>query len=613
MLLTDTERKMLSGACGEGVRTAMETVVRMGERYGAERLLPVSRAHIDAAAYTTVWDAGSDFVEYLAEHGATCAVPTSINPISRDMEHWAAHGTTAAFAAKSERLERAYLKMGVKPSWTCAPYQGVNVPAFGEIVSWSESNAVCYVNSVLGARAERLPDLMDVCCAMTGRVPAYGRYLDENRRGELLFTLQGFDADAFCEPSLAALLGYYVGEIAVSRVPVITGLPGRITADALKALCAAAASGGAVSLFHLVGVTPEAPDVQTAFGLRAEAAIPADVPRYTVTPADLSALQVRLNTVNGRHADLVVLGCPHASAEELHRIAALLAGRAVAAGTELWIMTDRANAAAAAQSCDLAVLEAAGARITRDTCLMEMDEGDGRFFGKNMITNSGKAVQYAPAICGVKGMIADLAACVDAAVTGQLPTIANDADSSRDAAIKEEETDRIGTAGSAEERCLAESAPAAGPASGNALAGDSPAEPAVIRTLGTVVPGSVCAPALVCDTPLSFWGGVDVKTGRIIDVHHPACGETLTGKILCIPFDRGSCSGSGVMLEMLRLGTAPAGLLCIEAEPVLALAPLIGERLYKKTLPVRTVAKEDYSRLAGCGQIRFAEDGIILE
>ena len=213
MYLTDYEQEILEGKHGEGTRMAMEIVIKMGELYGADRLIPVKRAHIDAAAYTTIWDAGTEFIEYLADHGAKCAVPTTINPLSRDIKNWKELGASEKFALKSKRLEDAYLKMGVIPTWTCAPYQSTNAPHFKEVVSWSESNAVNYVNSVLGARAERLPDMVDVCCAVTGRVPAYGRYLDENRKGDVLFRLEGFDDTWFQDSVDFAVLGYYIGEI----------------------------------------------------------------------------------------------------------------------------------------------------------------------------------------------------------------------------------------------------------------------------------------------------------------------------------------------------------------------------------------------------------------
>ena len=178
MKLTEKEVRMLKGDMGRGVQCAMEVLVKMGELYGAEEFIEVKNAHIDAAAYTTIWDAGTEFVEFLVENGARVAVPTTINPMSVDRRNWRNLGTSEEFAAKCDRLENAYTKLGVNPTWTCAPYQCTNVPMFGESVAWSESNAVDYVNSVVGARTERLPDLVDVCCAVAGRVPKYGRYLD---------------------------------------------------------------------------------------------------------------------------------------------------------------------------------------------------------------------------------------------------------------------------------------------------------------------------------------------------------------------------------------------------------------------------------------------------
>ncbi|MCR4711924.1 MAG: aconitase X catalytic domain-containing protein [Clostridia bacterium] len=415
MKLTQKEQEMLNGTCGPGMQAAMEVVVKMGELYGAERLLPVRNAHIDAAAYTTIWEAGTDFLEYLVACGARVAVPTTINPVSRDIENWRNLGISEEFAMKSKRIEAAYLALGVIPTWTCAPYQCTNVPRYGEIVSWSESNAVNYVNSVIGARAERLPDLMDVCCAVTGRVPAYGMYLDENRKGELLFVLEGFDDSWFRDAVDYAVLGYHVGEIAVNRVPVIAGLPAGTTADQLKAFSAAAASGGAICLFHALGLTPE------ATSLEAVCPDPQTVETHRVTPDDLRATRKRLDTAAGEHVDMVLLGCPHLSADELGQLARLLQDQKVAAGTELWLMTSDTQYQLARRAGNAQILEEAGALITRDTCLMEIDEGNGRWRGKTLVTNSGKAAQYAPAINGVRIHMAAMEGCVRAAVTGVIP------------------------------------------------------------------------------------------------------------------------------------------------------------------------------------------------
>lgn len=414
MQLTEYEQEMLDGRYGEGMQTAIEILVKMGGLYGAERFLPVKNAHIDAAAYTTIWDAGTEFVEFLADKGAKVSVPTTINPMSMDTRRWREQYTSEAFAEKCERLRKAYMKLGVNPTWTCAPYQCTNVPVFGENVSWSESNAVNYVNSVVGARAERLPDLVDVCCAVAGRVPEYGLYLEENRAGEILFTLKGFDGSAFRDTVDYAVLGYLVGETAVNRVPVVLGLPESTMPDQLKAFSAAAASGGATSLFHAVGLTPEAPTLEAAFHGKTT------YETVEITPAEVAHMRARLNTGDTEKVDMVLMGCPHLSFQEIKEIACGIEGKKVHEGTEFWIQTSHPIYELAALAGYVEVIEKAGAMLVRDTCLMEM-EYNGIWRGRHFVTNSGKAAQYAPAINGVKITMADMAGCVEAAVTGKRP------------------------------------------------------------------------------------------------------------------------------------------------------------------------------------------------
>lgn len=414
MKLTTIEQQMLNGSQGKGVQTAMEILVKMGELYGAERFLPVQNAHIDAAAYTTIWEAGTEFIEFLVEHGAKVSVPTTINPVSRDIENWEKTGTSPEFARKCERLEKAYLKLGVIPTWTCAPYQCTNVPQFGETVSWSESNAVNFVNSVIGARAVRLPDLVDVCCAVVGRVPEYDLYLTENRAGDMLFVLEGFGSEWFTDSADYAVLGYLAGEKVVNKVPVIQGLPDTTTKDQLKALSAAAASGGAVALFHAVGLTPEAATLEQAFQGKTE------YETVTVTPKDMEAMRSRLNTGDKEEVDMVLVGCPHLSFAEIEEVAGLLCGRKIAKDTHFWIQTSHTVYELARRAGVAQVIEQSGALLVRDTCLMEM-EYNGRWRGRQFVTNSGKAMQYAPAINEVKITLADMKGCVEAAVTGKKP------------------------------------------------------------------------------------------------------------------------------------------------------------------------------------------------
>jgi predicted aconitase len=287
---------------------------------------------------------------------------------------------------------------------------------------------VNFVNSVIGARAERLPDLMDVCCAVCGRVPEYGHYITENRRGDVLFRLEGFDETWFRDVVDYAILGYYVGEAVINRNPVIDGLPQNTGMDQLKAFSAAAASGGAICLFHAVGLTPEAPTVEDAFqgwdGY--ETAV--------VSPADLIEMKRKLDTAHRAkheemtigaklaegHVDMVLIGCPHASFTEMQEISGLIQGKHVIYGTEFWITTSRTQYELAVRAGIADILKESGVTIACDTCVMEMEEGE-RWKHQIFVTNSGKVAQYAPGInhCFIK--MATTAGCVEAAVTGRFP------------------------------------------------------------------------------------------------------------------------------------------------------------------------------------------------
>lgn len=405
---------MLNGDMGKGVQCAMEVITKLGELYGAKRFLPVKNAHIDAAAYTTIWSAGTEFVEFLVENGARVAVPTTINPMSYDSRRWPELGTSPEFAEKCKRLERAYLKMGVIPTWTCAPYQCMNAPSFGETVSWSESNAVNFVNSVIGAHTERLPDLVDVCCAVAGRVPEFGLYLEENRAGDMLFELEGFDDTWFRDHVDYAVLGYLVGKTVVNKVPVIKNLPAHTMPDHLKAFSAAAASGGAVALFHAVGLTPEAPTLEAAFHGKTDYVV------HKITPAMMKEMRDTLNTGTTDQVDMVLMGCPHLSVDELRQVAEKLQGKKLAEGTQFWLQTSHPVFEVAKLAGYVDAIEASGAVVVRDSCLMEM-EYNGMWKGKHFVTNSGKCAQYASSINSVFITMADLDGCIQAAVTGKRP------------------------------------------------------------------------------------------------------------------------------------------------------------------------------------------------
>ena len=257
------QRRCVAGDRGPAAQLAMSIVVRMAAVYGASELMDVTQAHIDSTIY--LGDATLEFAERLASLGARVAVPTSLNVSGVDECGWKDWAVSPEWAAKAARQMLAYERMGASPTWTCAPYQTKMRPSFGQQVAWGESNAIAFANSVIGARTERYPDLLDVCCAITGRVPAVGLHLTENRAGELLLRLERVPQALQEDDQFFAVLGHLVGKLAGDSIPVIDGVSVQPAEDQLKAFAAAAASSGRVALFHMVGVTPEAPTLDAAF------------------------------------------------------------------------------------------------------------------------------------------------------------------------------------------------------------------------------------------------------------------------------------------------------------------------------------------------------------
>ncbi len=211
----------LEGAGGRAVQLAQEVLGTMAAVQGAARLIDVTRGHIDGCILAH--DANLIFAEAMAEMGARVAIPTTINAISVDRQGWRARGVPPVFGNKASRLADAYVRMGVAPTFTCAPYQGVSVPEFGEVIGWSESNAVIYANSVLGARTAKHPDYLDLFIAMTGRAPETGVYLDANRVAQVVIEVE---APEGADDALWPLLGWLAGRLAPDRVPLLRGLAG---------------------------------------------------------------------------------------------------------------------------------------------------------------------------------------------------------------------------------------------------------------------------------------------------------------------------------------------------------------------------------------------------
>ena len=231
---------MLRGDHGAASKLAMSILVRMAEVAGAEELLDITCAHIDSTVY--IGDAGLEFAERLASLGAKVTVPTTLNVSGLDEQHWQEWAVPNEWARQAHRQMIAYQSMGTIPTWTCAPYQTEMRPSFGQQIAWGESNAIVFANSVLGARTERYPDLFDICCAITGRAPAMGLHLTENRGGDLLFNVKGIPELLQLSDDFYPVLGHFIGKVARDRIPVLDGHCIVPSEDQLKALGAAAAS-----------------------------------------------------------------------------------------------------------------------------------------------------------------------------------------------------------------------------------------------------------------------------------------------------------------------------------------------------------------------------------
>jgi hypothetical protein len=406
MDLSDRDREMLAGWSGPAAKTAMELLVAAGEADGAGSLLDISRAHIDGCLYHGT--VSLDFAELLVDGGGLVTVPATLNVTSLDLLHPGLYRGDDAAAARQRRLMDAYVAMGCRPTWTCAPYQLAERPSFGEQIAWGESNAIVYANSVIGARTNRYGDFLDICCAITGRAPAVGLHTDEGRRATVLVRLEVPD-HWLDNDLLYPVLGHVLGQVTGTDVPVIIGLDERADQDRLKALGAAAASSGAVGMFHAVGVTPEAKSL--------EAAMQGKPPELVVT-VDEAALRAGLADLSsaGSRVGAICIGTPHASYAELASLAEMVRGRR--ATVPFYVNTGREVLGRAEEAGLVRRIEAFGARIVVDTCTYItpiLDVVDGA-----VMTNSGKWAYYAPANLGVEVVMGTQADCVESAVNGEI-------------------------------------------------------------------------------------------------------------------------------------------------------------------------------------------------
>ena len=408
--LSDRDRAMLDGRHGPAPQLAMTILTRMAEVYGAAGLMDITQAHIDSTIY--LGDATLEFAERLAGLGARVAVPTSLNVSGVDECGWKEWAVSPEWAAKAARQMLAYERMGAVPTWTCAPYQTTMRPVFGQQIAWGESNAIAFANSVIGARTERYPDLLDICCAITGRVPACGLHLTANRAGQMSLQLVNVPLTLQRDEQFFAVLGHLVGRLAGDRIPVLEGVAVQPPEDHLKAFSAAAASSGRVALFHIVGLTPEAPTAEAAFQGRA--------PEQTIdiTAADLREARRELTTADGGELDMVILGSPHFSLAEFRQLAQLVRGQRKHERVAFLITSGRSMKDQAQQEGVLTPIVDFGARVTLDTCILASPMLPADI--KTLMTNSPKYAYYVPSLLNRRITFGSLADCVRSAVEGRV-------------------------------------------------------------------------------------------------------------------------------------------------------------------------------------------------
>jgi len=410
--LDDRDRALLAGDEGEAMALAMRVVLRAAEISEATRLQDICFAHIDACFYNG--QAHVDFARFMVDNGARLAVPTWTNTslVSQVDTQVRPESKDPVVVSGARLLMDLYDQLGCEPVWTCAPYQLPGGPRRGDHIVGSESNAVTFYNSVVGARTNKYGDYLDVCAALVGRVPFSGLHTDEGRRGQVLFTLEAIPEALRREDIFHHVLGHHLGRAAQSRVPVIQGLPADSNDDQLKAISAAAAASGAVELFHAVGITPEAADLERAFQGRTPDAV------IAITPDELIEARDSLSIGTRGRLDMVAVGTPHFSYTEFERLVPLLDGRRVHEGTLFYISTSRHVHALVAEQGWLTVLESAGVEVIVDTCTYFTPAVRG--CRGRVMTNSAKWAYYAPGMLSVESVFGTLEECVESAVRGEV-------------------------------------------------------------------------------------------------------------------------------------------------------------------------------------------------
>ena len=392
MYLTKEEEKILDGEKGEVLERMFRLLVRLGDIYGADKMIPVGSVQVAGVSYKSIGDPGTEFLEDMASKGAKVKVLTYLNPAGMDLENWEDFGFPKDFAKNQLRIMNAFKKMGIVVTSTCTPYLAGNLPRFREHIAWSESSAVSFSNSVIGARTNREGGPSALAAALCGVTPNYGLHLWKNRQPNIKIRV---DADLVFNSDFGAL-GYYVGKQVKNKIPYFIGIKNADT-DQLKALGAAMAASGAVALYHVDGLTPEADLVEKK-----------DLETISVGRKEIRETYEKLSS--GKKPDIVILGCPHSSLREISRLAEKLDGKHLR--KPVWICTSRMIKEAAIRMGYNEIITKAGGNIVADTCMVVSPIEKMGY--KTTGVNSGKAANYLPGFCKQEVVFANIDDLVEA-------------------------------------------------------------------------------------------------------------------------------------------------------------------------------------------------------
>ena len=404
--LTDTDQEYLDGRHGFACKIAMQIICLMAAANGTNTLIEIQKGHIDGCILAH--SANLIFAEKMAELGAKVTVPTTINAISVDRENWLSQEIPEDFGKQASRLADAYVEMGAKPVFTCAPYLLEERPEFGEIIGWSESNAVIYANSILGARTLKHPDYLDLFIAMTGRAPESGVYRDVGRTAQKIISVEIPDMEP--DDVFWPIIGWLAGKASPNQIPIIMGLENlNPEPDDLKSLCAAFGTTSGAPMLHISGHTPEA-------------SLPV-ASKAKMHVIDIESLTQAWQVLNQADIsiDLVAIGSPHASFEEVKKINNYFSDRKCHSNTNMIITVGRQTLALLKQTKIYHTLTQCDVQIIADICWCSITEPILPTKARTIMTNSGKYAHYAYGLSGRHARLSSLQDCVEAAITGIAP------------------------------------------------------------------------------------------------------------------------------------------------------------------------------------------------